>query len=156
MLGKPQTKPRRPRVPQRYYRAADILARVFRWHHIDVGRGLSWRLTFRVKALAKLAGIPADGDARDTYLDALATLQARGELDSPEVQKHTDALTEAAERAEAWHTQRRERDEEHTRQLATTQAPATAADFNDPWDELREEFGQFLDEIEPEEEAVEE
>lgn len=100
------SKRRRSRVPQRYYYAADILARVFRWHHIHAGRGLSWRLTFRVKALAKLAGIPLDGDARDTYLDALAVLQEQGRLDDPEVEKHTRELHHAAEQAQRWHEER--------------------------------------------------
>lgn len=109
MSDKSTQKPRRPRVPQRYYYAADVLKRVFRWNHIHAHRGQRWKLSFRVRALVKLAGIPESGDAADDYLDALAALQERGELDSPEVQKHTGELREAAERVLSWHEETRRR-----------------------------------------------
>jgi hypothetical protein len=111
------------------------------------------------------AGTSAEGNVRGAYLDALAALQERGELDSPEVQKHTAALAEAAEKIEKWHEERLAREEREQRMnrpvmpvaARVAAPPVTVADFDgNPWDELRDEFEEFLDEIEPEEEAGEE
>jgi hypothetical protein len=144
-------KPRRKRLPQRYYPAAEVLKRVYRWKQIQPRRGMRWSLVFRVRALVKLAGISASGDMADDYLDALVAIQERGGLDAPEVQRHAAELEATCVRVEEWH----ELDRSPAPRAEDGAATCSPADYGgDVWHELGDEWAAFVDEMQDEGEGV--